>query len=265
MATKKKVQEKKLADKSYRLLDDRSGEAFLLKTGKNKRLLIFDHDLKINRAIRHCPNEQTIFLDEQSSHALVEPIIFEFGNLTVPYTDQITQIFLDNHPDNKANGGSWFEEINEEVEATEEIEVEELIQDIKFAVREKEKEEEGIYALETVVSVLVSSVSEASKMTKAELKRAIYNAAENNPYYFTDDNGNVNIFDDENVNRKYLTLKSINEGIIKKSPNNKSIVWAKDNKVIATAPIGLDLLDYFADFLSTDEGILVIEELKRRF
>ena len=39
MATKKKVQEKKLADKSYRLLDDRSGEAFLLKTGKNKRLL----------------------------------------------------------------------------------------------------------------------------------------------------------------------------------------------------------------------------------
>ena len=66
------AKEKKLVDKSYRLLGDRSGEAFLLKTGKNKRLLIFDTDEKINRAIRHCPNEKSIFLDEQSNHALVE-------------------------------------------------------------------------------------------------------------------------------------------------------------------------------------------------
>lgn len=258
------AKEKKLVDKSYRLLDDRSGEAFLLKTGKNKRLLIFDTEEKINRAIRHCPNEKSIFLDEQSNHALVEPIVFEFGNLDVPYTDTITQQFLDRHPDNKANGGGWFEEVNEEAEATYEIETEELIHDIKQAVREKEKEEDGIYALEMTVAVILDSVDEASKMTKAELKRVIYNEADRNPEYFTDSNGNITIFDDEDTSRKYMTLRAIADGIIKKSPNNKSMVWAKDGKVIATAPVGLELVEYFSDFLSTDEGILVIEELKRR-
>ena len=114
------------------------------------------------------------------------------------------------------------------------------------------------------VAVILDSVAEASKMTKAELKRVIYNEADRNPEYFTDSNGNITIFDDEDTSRKYMTLRAIADGIIKKSPNNKSMVWAKDGKVIATAPVGLDLVEYFADFLSTDEGILVIEELKRR-
>jgi len=42
------------------------------------------------------------------------------------------------------------------------------------------------------------------------------------------------------------------------------MLWAKGGKVIATAPQGVDLLEYFTDYLSSDEGILVIEEIKKR-
>ncbi len=42
------------------------------------------------------------------------------------------------------------------------------------------------------------------------------------------------------------------------------MVWVKDNKVIATAPRSIELLEYFADYLATDEGMLVLEEITRR-
>lgn len=253
-----------LTEKNYRLTDSRSGEAFMLKTGRNKRLLAFDEEKKYNRAIRHCPNEVSIFIDEQSEHALVEPLIFRNGILDVKREDQSTQKFLSAHPDNIDNGGNWFEEINDEQEAGEDIEREELVTDIKQAVKAKGDEEEGIYALEMVASILLNSVNEASKMSKSELKRTIYQFADSDPYYFTDDEGNVNVFDDEYSHRKYLVLRAIRDNIIKKSPNKKSILWVNSNKVIATAPQSIELVEYFTDYLSTDDGILVIEEIKKR-
>lgn len=255
---------KKYLDKSYRLVNDRSGEAFLLKTGKNRKLLIFDEKKGFNRPIRHCPNEKSIFIDEQSDHALVEPIIFEFGQLEVSYQNQITQKFLNAHPDNASNGGNWFEEINDEVEAEKIIETEELILDIKQEIRNKSKEKDGIYALEMVASVLLNSDNKASEMGKEELKRIIYREVDKNPNYFLDENNNINIFNNEELQRKYLTLRALKEGILKKSISDKSIMWAKDNKVITSAPRGINLIDYFADFLSTDDGILVLEEIKKR-
>lgn len=253
-----------ITEKSYRLTDSRSGEAFMLKTGRNKKLLHFDENVKYNRAIRHCPNEKSIYIDEQSDHALVDPIIFIKGFLTVKREDQTTQKFLAAHPDNVANKGGWFEEINDEVEAGEDIEREELITEIKQVIKKKGDEEDGIYALEMIVSILLNSITTASKMSKSELKREIYNYVDVDPYYFTDDVNNVNIFDDEHIQRKYLTMRAIKDNIIKKSPNKKSILWTSGNNVIATAPQGLDLIDYFSDYLSTDEGMLVIEEIKRR-
>jgi hypothetical protein len=260
METKKEL----FTGKSYRLTDSRSGEAFMLKTGRNKRLLHFDEEKGYNRAIRHCPNEASIYIDEQSEHALVEPIIFNQGMLDIKREAQTTQKFLLAHPDNVINKGGWFEEIDEETEAGEDIEVSELITEIKQAVKEKGDEEDGIYALEMVASILLNSVVIASKMTKSELKREIYNRIESNPYYFVDDETNVNIFDDEHVQRKYLTLRAIKDNVIKKSANSKSMMWVSGNKMITTAPQGLDLVDYFADYLSTDDGIVVIDEIKRR-
>lgn len=260
--------------KSYRLTDNRSGESFLLKVGKNGKLTIFDPDFKrkdggkgARRAIRHCPNQKSIFMDEQDKHALVEPIIFHFGQLDVPDSEPITQQFLDNHPSNAVNdpdGGGWFEPVDDEMEAKESISDEELKNDIIYAVRQMAGTKDGIHELSAVAAVMLNSVEEASKMQIEQLKRVIYNEIDRNPHYFTDDNGNVNIFDDDLIKRKYLVLRAIKEGILKKNAMGRSMLWARDNTVIATAPRSIDLVDFFCDFLTTDEGMLVAEEIAKR-
>lgn len=269
----------KFVERTYRLTDDRTGLSYFIKTGKRKDLLVFDEDKGFKRPIRHCPAESTIFADEigeeltfgdkvrvvkQADKAKVEPIVFQGGYLTVPAQDQLTQKFLAMHPNNVANGGALFEMIDEEKEAEESLELDELKQDIYQAVREKAKEDGGEYALEAVVAVLEDSVTTASQMGMKSLKRRIYQEIEADPYFFVDDNDNVNIFDDDYINRKYFVLRAIKEAIIKKSPNNKSMLWVKDGSAIMTAPRGVELTEAFTDFLASDEGMLVAEEIKKR-
>ena len=258
--------------KSYRLTDSRSGESFMLKTGKKGTLTIFDSEANggagARRAIRHCPNQKSIFMDLQDQHALVVPIIFQYGQLEVDGRNPITQLFLDNHPSNSANtedgSSGWFETVNEEQENKESITDEELQNDIMYAVRQMAKTEDGIHELSIVVSVLLGNFDEASEMGIETLKRVIYNEIKANPYYFADESGNVTIFEDTTTKRKYITLRAIKEGVLKKSVNNRSILWARDGKIVATAPRSVDLIEYFADFLTTDEGILVAEEIEKR-
>ena len=270
MAVAKKVVPKRtttkkvLTSKEYRLADDRSGLAFIMKTGKNKKLLVWDDKQELSIPIRHCPSEKSIFLDKQSDYAYVEPIVFMHGSIEIPREAQITQQFLDAHPDNVKNGGTWFEEINEEAEAENDLVLDEIKIDIYNAVREKALKDGGEYELEAVVAVLDNDVQGASIMKVKSLKRRIYQEIEADPFYFCDDNGNVTIFEDDYITRKYFTLRAIKESIIKKSSNNKSMVWVRDGKVIVSAPRGLELTEHFADFLSTDEGMLVSEEIKKR-
>jgi hypothetical protein len=257
-------------DQSYRLTDNRSGESCTIKTGKRGNLTIFDEKANegqgARRAIRHCPNQSSIFVDEQDQFALVEPIVFKGGYIKVPANQPMTQAFLNAHPTNAANteDNGWFEIVDDEIEAIESIEDEELRIDVKAEIRRVSKEEDGIHKLSAVAAVLMGSVADASRMQIGELKRVLYNEAEANIDRFVSEAGDVIIFDDEDIQRKYLILNGIREGIIKKSSNGKSILWARDNKHIATAPRSVDTIDYFADFLTSDDGILVAEEIVNR-
>lgn len=248
-------------DKTYRLVGDAAPLTFHLQSGNNKKLLSYDKVEKRNRAIRHCRNEKSIFIDEQSSNAVVEPILFEFGYLTVSFQDAITQTFLDKHPDNTLNGGGWFEEVDEAAEAKQDIEIEELIMDIKDIIRDKYKAKNGIAELEMVVSILLGSLDQAAALSADELKRVLYQEAEANPKFFiNEDTEEVNVFDDENKKRRYLTLRGLKNGIIVKTINGRSMTWS-DKSIIFTAPIGKDLVESFSQYLATDEGMQIAEEL----
>lgn len=268
-APKRVVKKPRYTDKSYRLTDNRTGLSYTIKTGRKRDLLVLDDDHGIKRPIRHCPSEPTIYADslddiKQADNALVEPIIFMGGYLLVKGEDVITQRFMDAHPDNADNGGRLFELVDDEKEAEEDVEIDELKIDIYNAVREKSREDGGEYALEALVAVLEGSVAATAEMGIKSLKKRIYDEIERNPLYFTDDNGNVNIFEDDYISRKYFVLRAIKEQIISKSTNNKSMVWTKDKALIASAPRGVELTEFFTDFLSSDEGMLVAEEIKRR-
>lgn len=255
---------KQLQEKTYRLADNRSGESFMPKTGRNGRLTIFDEEINARRAIRHCPNQPSIFIDEQDKFARVSPVLFTSGYLTVSGKNPITQKFLDVHPSNIANGGKWFEHVDEEKEAKESIEVDELQIDLKYAVRQVAKKKDGIHKLKAEVAVITGSIDIASRKGIEELKQELYNQIEANPYYFTDDLGNPNIFDNEEVFRKYMVLKALKDGVIRKSTNGKTMMWAKGKENIYSAPIGVELVESFSEYLTTDEGMLILEEITRR-
>lgn len=253
----------KFIDKTYRLADDRSGESLILKVGRNGRLLVFDPEQERERAIRHAPNAKTIFLDEQADNAYVETIIFEKGYLDVPGTRTITQQFLDMHPDNVANGGSWFELVDDEMEAAEEIELEEMSIAAKQAIREVAKTKNGVYQLEAVVAALSGSLVTARSMSLSELKRELYSRVDQNPARFCDESGEPNIFDDTEIKIRHLMLTALADGIIQTTPNGRSMVWAKSKEVITSAPVGVKIQDHFVDFLQEDEGILVFQEIEK--
>jgi len=256
----------KLRDKSYRLTDNKSGEASIQKSGVGGSLTVLGlvKGKQVRRAIRHCPNQPSIYVDEQDEHAVIAPIIFINGQLHVKASQPITQEFLDMSPDNVDNGGVRYEYINDEIEASESIVDEELKTDVRVMIREVAKEDGGIDKLSAVVAVLKGSVTIASRMLIGELKRVLYNEVDENVSYFVNDMGDVTIFDDEDIQRKYMTLKAINDGIIKKSPTGKTMLWSKDNAAICTAPASINLTDFFSSYLGTDDGMLVVQEIVNR-
>jgi hypothetical protein len=100
-------------------------------------------------------------------------------------------------------------------------------------------------------------------MTTDELKRTIYAEAEKNPERFIDSKGNVTIFEEDSTARKYLVLRAMHDGVIKVSSNNRMITW-EDNTKIVDVPISIRPTDYLTDFLQTEDGMLLAEEITKR-
>ena len=254
---------KKMVEKVYRLTENRSGLTFTLKTGRNHNLII--NDAKgLPQAIRHCTNEKSIYVKMQSDYAIVTPIIFMGGYIEVPPHMQITQAFLDAHPGNTLNGGNKFEFVDDEKQAKDHIVIDEAKVDIKYAIRQKSKEKDGIHALKQVASVIKGSVVQVDEMGMEELKELLYNEIDRNYKYFIDDSGTVDVFEDEYLKRKYLTLRAMRAGILKESSDRKAIQWANNSQLVFAGPVGQPLVDSFAEFLGTDEGIVVLESISKK-
>lgn len=260
--------------KSYRLANDKSGESFTLKVGHKGDITILSEveegtgktktTRKVRRAIRHCPNQSSIFMDEQDKHALVTPIIFVNGFLHVSDDQPLTIEFLEKHPANVENGGHWFERINEEQEAAESLEREDLELELRVAVKKMASTDDGLHELSAVVAVLEDDIRAATTYGMQQLRRIINNKIIEDPYYFTDGNGNITIFEDDDVKRRYITLRALNEGILQKSVDGRTMMWRKGKKSIISCPMGSNLTEFFADFLSSDEGMLVAAEIAKQ-
>jgi hypothetical protein len=249
---------------TYRLTNNRFGEAVLIKAGRNKKLYIFDEDKGYNRVLRHCPSEKSIFLDEQGEKAPVMAVVFTHGQLEITKSSElITKQFLDAHPDNAANGGNWFIEIDETEEDEAFIEEEELRIELKELVRKTAKEEEGVYDLQAAVSVLEGRYV-GNEMPVSEMKARLYSKIDENLNYFLDDHKNIVLFEDSFVKMKHLALRAISEDIIEKDARTRTVRWTKEKDIIYSAPAGTILMDAFSEYLMTDEGMLVGQEIAKR-
>ena len=140
----------KYVSKNYRLKNDRQPLSYMLASRHSSRspLLHFDDEKGINKPLRYARNQKSPFEDEQDGNAILEPVVFEDGFLSVDRANQVLQEFLHYHPGN----GMIFEEIDNKKDAAEELEIEELILDAQLLARDLD-----IAMLETVARVLIGA------------------------------------------------------------------------------------------------------------
>jgi len=203
-------------------------------------LMWYDEKKNENRALRYAINQKSPFEDEQDGNAIIEPIIFEDGFLTVPRTNPSLQSFLHYHPLN----GKTFVEVDEEKEASYEVEDLDLQIDAMVEARKLSLDQ-----LETLTRVMFGK--DPSTISTAELKRDILVFAKNDPSGFLATLNDPELQFQAKIRRffeeKLLALRNNNKEIWFNTPTNK--------KKMVSVPFGEDPNDVAAHFLSSDDGI----------
>ena len=209
-------------------------------------IVIFDEESGYNREIRYCPAEKSIFVDEQSETARREQIVFRDKTLMVLHTMPNLIEYLRSHPDNKANGGGIFIEVNNEINAEEELEKEFLMHDAISYIKESD--------VDTLLP-LALSYGISGDLSSLEIKRALIQQAKGNPKAFME---NVN---SPLVQLKALVITSLDFQILKSKSDG--MYWYDSNQIIIPTPAGQDTKTVFTRFLMSERGYDVRQELER--
>ena len=218
------------------------------KSTRKKPLLWWDEEKGINREMRYASNQNSIFMDEQDSNAILEHIIFEDGVLFVPKTNQPLQKLLSLYHPKK---GYVYEEKDHIAEAKEElVSIETEMEALNTAVSIEVDQAEAILRVELG--------SKVDNMSSSELKRDLYLFARKNPVLFLD------LVQDENVMLRNLAIKAKEIGVIKLSQDQRSFFWGSNDRKLMEVPFDENPYSAFAAWLKTDEGVEVYKSIQKR-
>ena len=214
---------------------------------QQKGTTVFDAEENRIREIRYCPNEPSIYREEQSDNARRESIVFIEGRKFVR-PDQPNLIeFLETHPDNKANGGNLFELVNKEKKAELEVEKEFLVADAIMMIRNKD--------LEELLGVAVALAINVDRPVN-EIKHDLLVFAKKSPQKF------IESFDNPVVEMKTKLKMADKYQIIKLSSDG--VKWYDTNKLIVSVPAGKDPLDVFVRYCLTDVAAPIVDEIDKQ-
>ena len=223
-----------------------SGGGVWFKLSQND-ITIYDREKDTVRAIRYCPNEPSIYVDEQSSNARRAHIIFVDKLLGVPPNQPNLQEYLDAHPGNIKNGGSLFFEINNEKKTDTLLQDEFIIHDAISLIREK-----SIDDLIPVILYLGISLDQRNQ----EIRRELLIEAKSNPQAF------IELFDNPLVKMRASITLATSNNILK--INQDGVFWADSGRLILATPVGQDGVDMMTKFCLSEKGSLVHQEILKR-
>lgn len=231
----------KQVDKIYRLSTG-TPLSYTLASRNHPRfpLMWFDEEKNQNRALRYSVNQKSPFEDEQDGNAIVEPITFEDGFLSVPRTNPVLQMFLHYHPLN----GKVFSEVDEQKEAVEDVADMNLEIDALIAAREL-----SIAQIETLTRVMFGK--DPSLIATDILKRDVLIFAKTEPVEF------LNILNDPELQfQGKVRLFFENRLLITR--NSDKEIWfntATNKKKMVSVPYGETPFEMAISHLQSDEGL----------
>ena len=221
-----------------------SGIAYMLP---QKGVTVYDPEKDSVREIRYCPNEPSIFADEQGERAKKEAVVFREGRLFVPREKPNLRKFMELHPLNKANGGSVFEKIDKKKDAEKELEQEFMLNDAISMVRDK--------SIEELLPVALFFGFNVNAPT-SEIRFNLLNIAKKKPAEF------IQSFDNPQVQARSIVKQAADYQFIKLKPDGA--YWFDSNTLIVSVPAGQDPLDVLTRFCLTEKGSAVFSNLEEK-
>jgi len=238
-----KRSEEKLTHSEYEIIRG-GGIVFMLP---QKGVTIYDSEKDSVREIRYCPNEPSIFVDEQSTNALKQTVAFRDGRLFVPKEKPNLRKFLELHPANQANGGSTFRVVDKRKEATVELEKEFLVSDAVSIVRDREIND--LLPIAMYFGVNINS-------PVSEIRYNLLRIAKSKAKEFLEclDSPQVACRSTIQQAKDYQILKMKSDGVY----------WYDSNKLIVSVAVGQNALDTMIRFCLTEKGASTLSLIEER-
>ena len=238
-----KRQEKLSTTVEYEI-PSRAGVVYMLP---QKGITVFDEENNTVREIRYCPNEPSIWVDEQSDNALKESVAFREGKLFVPREKPNLKEFLDLHPMNMKNGGKVFKLVDKMRDAERELEREFKLTEAIAMVRDKDIQDLLPIALYFKVSI---------NQPTSEIRYNLLRIAKTKTKEF------IEAFDSPQVTTRATIQQAGDYQII--NLKKDGVYWFDSNSLIVSVPVGQDAMDVMVRFCLTEKGAPVLGDIEER-
>ena len=235
-----------LRPRLYRLIGDAEPPSRQIRTRHISRypLTVLDEETQEPLELRYASNQSSPFVKFQRGVVRPTHVNFIDGEIATDRAEVNLQKFLAVHPDNKANGGRVFYEVQPELDA--EIKEQEFRTKADAFIMVRDLSDEEIEA------IIYNEIGErAFKTSLKELRRDTYILAEHNPTMF------IKVAEDGYVQDKGLAAKAIHREIIKLADSNRTAIWASTKKKICALSVDKSPAEGIADFFSTDDGVAI--------
>lgn len=236
------VRREKAVENRVYTIQSGGGIVYMLQS---KGVTIYDEENNRVREMRYCPNEPSIWVDEQSENAMKKPVIFNNGNLIVTKDKPNLMEYLDRHPQNVKNGGGVFHLVQQDRDAEKELEKEFSMVDSISMVREKPIQELLPVALFYGMNI---------DRPVAEIRFDLLKEAKSNPQKF------IQAFDNPVVQARAVVYQAKEYQII--SIKSDGAYWFDSNRLIVANPTGQDPIDTLTRYCLTDKGASVFDKLR---
>ena len=212
-----------------------------------KGITVYDSDLDTVREMRYCPNEPSIWADEQGNNARKETVAFREGKLFVAKDKPNLRKFMDLHPMNIGNGGKIFKQVDKKKDAEVELEKEFLLSEAVTMVRDKDISELLPIALYFGVNI---------NTAVTEIRYNLLNIAKKKTQEF------IQSFDSPQVQVRSTIQQAKDYQLV--NLKGDGCYWFDTNSLILSVPAGQDAMDVMVRFCVTEKGAPVLATLEER-
>ena len=212
-----------------------------------KGITVYDSDLDTVREMRYCPNEPSIWADEQGKNARKETVAFRDGKLFVAKDKPNLRKFMDLHPMNINNGGKIFQQVDKKKDAEVELEKEFTLSEAIGMVRDKDISELLPIAMYFGININVAV---------SEIRYNLLNIAKKKTAEF------IQSFDSPQVQVRSIIQQAKDYQIL--NIKKDGCYWFDANSLIVSVPVGQDPMDVMVRFCLTEKGASVLSSLEEK-